>query len=140
MADPYILARSLADLRDAVARIQSVLPVDLATFERDRTIREVVVLNLFVALQNCLTVATHWLAEARLDVPSGYREAMLALRDRGVLEAGLSERLAAAAGLRNLIAHRYGVLDWRRVHEIAATRLGDLLAFADQIERAAAGS
>lgn len=140
MADAYILARSLADLRDAVARIQSVLPADLATFERDRTIREVVVLNLFVALQNCLTVATHWLAEARLDVPSGYREAMLALRDRGVVEAGLSERLAAAAGLRNLIAHRYGVLDWRRVHEIAATRLGDLLAFADQIERAAAGN
>ncbi len=140
MADPYILARSLADLRDAVARIQSVLPVDLATFERDRTTREVVVLNLFVALQNCLTVATHWLAEARLDVPSGYREAMLALRDRGVLEAHLSERLAAAAGLRNLIAHRYGVLDWRRVHEIASTRLGDLLDFADQIERASSSS
>lgn len=140
MADPYILARSLADLRDAVARIQSVLPVNLATFERDRTTREVVVLNLFVALQNCLTVATHWLAEARLDVPSGYREAMLALRDRGVLEAHLSERLAAAAGLRNLIAHRYGVLDWRRVHEIASTRLGDLLDFADQIERASSSS
>ena len=111
MADAYILARSLADLRDAVARIRSVLPADLAAFERDRTVREVVVLNLFVALQNCLTIATHWLADARLDVPSGYREAMLALRDRGVL-------------------------DWRRVHEIAATRLGDLVAFADQIERA----
>lgn len=136
MADAYILARSLADLRDAVARIQSVLPADLPEFERDRTVREVVVLNLFVALQNCLTIATHWLADARLDVPPGYREAMLALRDRGVLEADLSERLAAAAGLRNLIAHRYGVLDWKRVHEIAATRLSDLLAFADQIERA----
>ena len=136
MADAYILARSLADLRDAVARIRSVLPADLAAFERDRTVREVVVLNLFVALQNCLTIATHWLADARLDVPAGYREAMLALRGRGVLEADLSERLAAAAGLRNLIAHRYGVLDWRRVHEIAATRLGDLVAFADQIERA----
>ena len=47
-----MLARSLADVRDAVARIRAVLPADPASFERDRTAREVVVLNLFVALQN----------------------------------------------------------------------------------------
>ena len=140
MVDSYVLARSLADVRDAVARIRAVLPADPASFERDRTAREVVVLNLFVALQNCLTVATHWLADAKLDVPAGYREALLALRDRGVLQADLAERLAAAAGLRNLIAHRYGVLDWRRVHDVASTRLADLLQFADEIERAARGA
>jgi len=140
VVDSYVLARSLADVRDAVARIRAVLPADPASFERDRTAREVVVLNLFVALQNCLTVATHWLADAKLDVPAGYREALLALRDRGVLQADLAERLAAAAGLRNLIAHRYGVLDWRRVHDVASTRLADLLQFADEIERAARGA
>ena len=73
-------------------------------------------------------------------MPAGYREALLALRDRGVLQADLAERLAAAAGLRNLIAHRYGVLDWRRVHDVASTRLADLLQFADEIERAARGA
>ena len=64
MVDSYVLAKSLADLRDAVARIRAVLPADAATFERDRTAREVIVLNLFVALLNCLTVATHWLADS----------------------------------------------------------------------------
>jgi len=137
VVDAFVLARSLADLRDAVARIRSVLPAEPPAFERDRTAREVVVLNLFVALQNCLTIATHWLADAKLDVPAGYREVLFALRDRGVIAADLCDRLAAAVGLRNLIAHRYGVLDWRRVHEIAVTRLDDLLQFADEVERAA---
>lgn len=135
--DSALLARALADVRDAVARIREVLPADAAAFARDRTAREVVVLNVFVALQHCLSIATHWLADAKLDVPSAYREVFVALGDRGVVPTDLAERLAAASGLRNLIAHRYGVLDWQRIHAIAATQLDDLLAFCDRIERAA---
>ena len=30
---------------------------------------------------------------------------------------------AAASGLRNLVAHQYGVLDWRRIHVLASTEL-----------------
>jgi uncharacterized protein YutE (UPF0331/DUF86 family) len=135
VVDRLLLSKSLADIRDAVARIRQVLPADLSAFTRDRTIREVVVLNLFVALQHCLSVTTHWLADARLDVPPAYREAFLALGARGTLSPDLATRLAAASGLRNLIAHRYGILDWQRIHTIAATQLGDLLQFCDEIER-----
>jgi uncharacterized protein YutE (UPF0331/DUF86 family) len=130
----------VADIRDAVARIQEVLPADVEAFARDRTAREVVVLNLFVALQHCLSLTTHWLAGAGLDVPAAYRDALLALGDRGVLSPALAARLAAAAGLRNLIAHRYGVLDWMRIHAIASTQLDDLLQFCAEIERAPNGS
>lgn len=138
MVDRALLARALADVRDAVARIREVLPADAAAFLRDRTAREVVVLNLFVALQHCLSIAMHWLADAKLDVPAAYREVFLALGQRKVVPDDLAERLAAASGLRNLIAHRYGVLDWRRIHEIARTQLDDLSTFCDRIEDAAA--
>ncbi|HEX5054741.1 MAG TPA: DUF86 domain-containing protein [Planctomycetota bacterium] len=137
MVDRALLAKALADVRDAIARIREVLPADVASFVRERTTREVVVLNLFVALQHCLSIATHWLADARLDVPAAYRDVFLALGARQVVPQDLAERLAAASGLRNLIAHRYGVLDWQRIHEIASTQLDDLSAFCDRIERAA---
>lgn len=137
MVDSTWLAKALADIRDAEARIRAVLPADEADFLRDRTTREVVVLNLFVALQHCISVTTHWLAEARLDVPAAYRDAFLALGERGVLPRDLAERLAAASGLRNLIAHRYGVIDSRRIYEIASTQLGDLIEFCEAIDRAA---
>lgn len=55
--------------------------------------------------------------------------------DRGVVAPDLAGRLAAATGFRNLIAHRYGALDWGRVHEIASTRLDDLLAFCEALAR-----
>ena len=41
--------------------------------------------------------------------------------------------MVADAGLRNLIAHRYGTLDWARIYVLASERLGDLLEFCDAL-------
>jgi uncharacterized protein YutE (UPF0331/DUF86 family) len=129
MVDGTLLAQGIADIRDAVRRIREVLPHSPDDFVRDRTTREVVALNLFVALQQCLSLATHWLADEGRRVPAGYRDVFLALADGSVLDAELAGRLAAAAGVRDLIAHRYGVLDWLRIHTIASSDLDDLLTF-----------
>lgn len=141
MVDRVLLAKGIADIRDAVARIREVLPASVEQFMTDRTIREVVVLNLFVALQHCLSLATHWLAEEGRQVPSLYREVFAVLADRSVLDPQLAQRLGSAVGLRNLIAHRYGVLDWQRIHAIASSDLDDLLQFcaamATQTDRSA---
>ena len=137
MIDRAIVAAKVAAIRDAVDRIRRVLPPDASTFGADRTTREVVVLNLFVALQETVSLATHWLADAGLDVPGSYREIFLSLAERGKVPRDLAERLAATAGFRNLVAHRYGVLDPARVHAIASKELGDLLDFCALVSRAA---
>lgn len=133
VVDKTILASKIAAVRDAGARIRSVLPVDVAAFIADRTTREVAILNLFVALQECVSLAAHWLADDGLDVPQRYAELFRRLGDRGVIAADLAGRLAAASGLRNLVAHQYGVVDWTRIHTLATERLDDLLAFCDQL-------
>lgn len=137
MPDPFVLRMALADIRDAVARIREVLPKDLAAFQHDRASREIVVLNLFVALQQILTVANHWLADSGRKVPGAYRDALLALGELGVLTPQLAERLARASGLRNLIAHRYGAIDWERIHTFAGKDLDDFESFCAAIEQLA---
>jgi len=46
------------------------------------------------------------------------------------------ERLAAAAGLRNLIANRYAALNCQRLHAVATEDLDDLLVFCAALARA----
>ncbi len=135
MVDETVAAAKIAAIRDAVDRIRATLPARVEEFESDRTAREVVTLNMFVALQECVSLATHWLADAGLDVPGTYREIFVALAERGALTQELARRLAAAAGFRNLVAHQYGVLDPARVHEMAANELGDLLEFCQVVAR-----
>lgn len=137
MVDKVLLATKIAAIRDAVARIRVVLPADVEAFVADRTAREIVVLNLFVALQECVSLAVHWLADEGLTVPQTYGEVFRRLGEREVIASDLAGRLAAAAGLRNLIAHRYGALDMRRVYAIASERVDDLLACCDELSRRA---
>ena len=139
MIDRPVVARGIAAVRDAAARIREVLPDEPAELAADRTIREVVVLNLFVAVQECLSLATHWLADEGRRVPATYAEVFRALADHHVIDPGLGSRMAAAAGLRNLIAHRYGDLDWERVHDIGSHHLSDLLEFCESLQRLMAG-
>ena len=107
-----------------------MLPPSREAFEADRTAREVVVLNLFVAIQACLDLAAHWLADEGWNVPDRYGELFVALADHGVIPRPLALRLVAAAGLRNLVAHQYGALDWVRIHATASSSaLDDLEAF-----------
>jgi uncharacterized protein YutE (UPF0331/DUF86 family) len=137
MVDEAVLAKKLAAIRDAVARIRAVLPGTADAFAADRTTREIVILNLFVALQEAIALGTHWLADEGWDVPQSYGDAFTVLADRHVLEPELARRLRAASGLRNLIAHQYGVVDADRIFQLASNDIGDLLAFCRQLAQMA---
>jgi len=97
VVDEAIVAARGSAIRDAIDRIRGVLPPEQQVFVSDRTLREVVVLNLFVTLQETVSLATHWLSDAGLDVPGSYREIFLSLAERGLLPHALAEHLAPSA-------------------------------------------
>ena len=129
VVDSALLAAKIAAVRDATARVRAVLPESVEAFIADRTVREVVTLNIFVAIQDCLDLAAHWLADAGWDMPGAYADVFTALAQHAVIPNELATHLAAAAAFRNLVAHQYGVLDWRRVYALATSDLGDLDTF-----------
>jgi uncharacterized protein YutE (UPF0331/DUF86 family) len=135
MVDRAVLAAKIAVVRDAVDRIRAVLPPTTEAFLADRTSREVVVLNLFVAVQECVSLAAHWLADEGRDVPATYGELFRRLGEHGVIPGDLAARLSAASGFRNLVAHQYGVLDWARVHTLASDHVKDLVTFCETLAR-----
>jgi uncharacterized protein YutE (UPF0331/DUF86 family) len=129
VVDRALVATKIAAVRDATARVQAVLPASIEAFLADRTAREVVTLNAFVAIQDCLDLAAHWIADAGWEMPETYGDVFAALARHAIIPQELAERLGAAAAFRNLVAHQYGVLDWRRVHTLATSHLADLDAF-----------
>jgi uncharacterized protein YutE (UPF0331/DUF86 family) len=135
VVDSALVAAKIAAVADATARIRAVLPPAAEAFVADRTLREVVTLNLFVAIQACLDLATHWVADAGWKIPETYADAFMSLADHGVIPSTLAARLAAAAAFCNLVAHQYGVLDARRVYALATSDLGDLDAFCATLAR-----
>jgi uncharacterized protein YutE (UPF0331/DUF86 family) len=139
VVDSALLAAKVAAVRDATARVRAVLPASVETFISDRTAREVVTLNVFVAIQDCLDLAAHWLADEGWEMPGAYADVFTTLARHAVIPHELATRLAAAAAFRNLVAHQYGVLDWRRVYALASSDLGDLDTFCAALAAQARG-
>jgi uncharacterized protein YutE (UPF0331/DUF86 family) len=53
------------------------------------------------------------------------------LADHGVISQVLALRLVGAAGLRNLVAHQYGAVQWGRIYGAASSSdLDELEAFS----------
>jgi len=139
VVDAAVVANKIAAIRDAVDRVRDMLPSGLEKFRADRTAREVIILNVFVALQETVSLSAHWLADSGMSVPGSYREIFLELADRQRIPLALAQRLAAAASFRNLVAHRYAALDPARIYAIASNELRDLLEFCEIVSRATAG-
>jgi uncharacterized protein YutE (UPF0331/DUF86 family) len=84
---------------------------------------------LQVAIQICIDVGAHLISALGLTPPDDFRGVFTSLRQAGVLDADLAERLGDAAGLRNLLVHGYADIDHRRLwHSLGA--LDDLRQFA----------
>ena len=73
-------------------------------------------------------------------MPHSYADVFTVIGDRDIIDRDLARRLRAAAGLRNLIAHQYGVLNVDRLFAIASNELDDLLGFCQQLAQRAEGS
>lgn len=128
---PVVAARKIADIRERVARVRALLPPSVDQFLLQRTEAEALILNLYLALQASSDLAVHAVADRGLGVPADARGGFELLSRAGLVEQQLAQRMSAAMGLRNRIAHEYGRLNLRRVHAIAANELDDLEAFAE---------
>jgi len=64
----------------------------------------------------------------------GYPQCFLKMGEANLIPSDLAERLARAAGLRNLVVHRYWVVDDRRAYEEARRGIEDFEKYARIVE------
>ena len=128
------LARARAWLNDAASALQS----PLETFLSDPKSRDLSLFYLFLAIQECIDLAAHWVADEGWGGPDDAGSAFDMLADRGVIDRETATALRAATGLRNRIAHGYALLDYERVHREAGAGFAPLRRFLAAIAAAAA--
>lgn len=107
------------------------------TYLADPRGRDLALFYLFLAIQECIDLAAHWVADAGWGEPDEAASAFDVLAERGVIDPGTATTLRAAAGLRNRIAHGYAMLDYARVHREAQEGIPALRTFLAAITKAA---
>jgi uncharacterized protein YutE (UPF0331/DUF86 family) len=121
------VARASAWLNDA----EAILARPEEEFLADAKQRDLASFYLFLAIQEAIDLASHWVADESWGSPDDAGSTFLLLADRRAIERDLAEQMRGAVGLRNLIAHGYSLIDHSRMHqeyELGITGLRRFLA------------
>ena len=103
--------------------------MDAEQFRAATKDRDLAIFYLFLALQECIDLVAHWVADAGWGVPDDAGSTFDELADRGAISRELADRLREGVGLRNRIAHGYALLDYGRVQSEARIGIPALRSF-----------
>jgi uncharacterized protein YutE (UPF0331/DUF86 family) len=127
--DRETLAEKVAAVERHLARVADRLPADVADFRPNTDASDAVILHLWQAVQIVIDLALAACLHLKLGAPASYADAFRLLATARRLDPALAERLARAAGFRNVIAHAYETLDMARVYRAGREGPSDLRRF-----------
>lgn len=131
--DRTLIEQKLESLRRSLHRIEEKCPSNAESLAKDFDAQDIIALNLTRAIQLCVDIGTHLIANTGLPPPDTMGQVFDILVDAGFIDTELAIRMKKAVGFRNLAVHQYEAINWAIVHSIAIFRLTDFTEFAKAI-------
>ncbi len=123
------IARASAWLDDA----ETILARPVENFLADTKEKDLASFYLFLAIQEAIDLASHWVADENWGSPDDASSTFLVLADRRAIDRELAEDMRSAVGLRNLIAHGYSLVDHRKIHQEYEEGVASLRQFLNAV-------
>ncbi len=89
--------------------------------------------SLLEIMEAGIDIANHIISGEGYRRAEEYGEMFRVLAEEGVIDENLASNLEDMASFRNLLVHRYGKIDNKRVLEIVKSELGDIKKFEENI-------
>ncbi len=131
--DRDIILRKLDSLARCVRRIEAKRPATLEQLVGDIDLQDILSINLERAVQLCVDVGAHVLADLDAPPPESMGQVFSTLVAQTVIPENIGTALRKAVGFRNLSVHAYDQVDWQRVFEIVHHRINDFRYFSQSI-------
>jgi len=131
--DNELIEQKLESLRRCLQRIQEKCPSSAEVLTRDIDLQDIVSINLTRAIQLCVDIGAHLIANKDTPPPNTMGQTFDMLAELGVINTELATRMKKAVGFRNIAVHNYEAINWQIVHAIATSHLNDFKGFAQAV-------
>lgn len=139
MVRPDVVLHRILTARERLREAESIFAEisDDLLADASRRPRDLGMFYLFLAIQECIDIAAHWVADAGWGAPQGAGETFDKLHRHGVIDAEHAGLLRGCVGLRNRIGHGYTSIDPERVQVEFSAGVDALRRFLDLAAEAA---
>jgi len=131
--DKLIIAQKLESIRRCIERVASRCPASVDALASNIDAQDIVILNLSRAVQLCVDIASHIVADTQRPAPATMGEAIEELYVLGAIDRETATRIRKAIGFRNIATHNYEAMNWAIVYAICTLGLEDFKAFTKQV-------
>ncbi len=129
MVDHDLLRRKLSELAEYVTQVSDYRDLTVERYRADWKTQRIVERTLQMAIEACLDIASHVVADRGLHAPATYAETFEALVQAGLMSPGLGDAMVKMTGFRNVIVHEYAAIDAEIVIRVLRDRLEDFRQF-----------
>ena len=133
MVDRDLVRRRLSLLDTYLQQLAPYRGIDQVAYEHDWKTQRVVERTLHLAIETCMDVADHIVADRRLRVPETGAESFEILAEAQLIPGELGHALALMVGFRNILVHDYARLDPSIVLRVLRDDLRDLERFREAV-------
>ena len=135
MIDQEIVRSKIAQVQHYVQRLREKQSVSIQELQANEDLQDIVLHNLQNAIQGCLDMATHIIADEGWAIPPTQAGLFQTLSDHQVVSPEQSAQMKAMVGFRNIIIHEYAVVNMKKVYDILMHHLQDFDRFCQQVIR-----
>jgi uncharacterized protein YutE (UPF0331/DUF86 family) len=135
VVDRDLVRRKLTELAEYVSQVSEYGDLTVERYRADWKTQRIVERTLQMAIEACVDVASHVLADRSLRAPSTYAETFEILVQAGLMPADLGRTMVEMTGFRNVIVHEYAGTDADVVIRILREHLEDFRRFETEALR-----
>lgn len=138
MVKPEVVGKRVARAAFRLDEAEALLLRPVEEFITDVQVRDLTSFYLFRAIQDCIDLAAHWVADEGWGSPDDAGSTFNVLADQKAIGRDLAEQMRKAVGFRNLVAHEYDdIIDHSRLHEESKEGIAVLRQFLAAVASAA---
>lgn len=135
MVDRDLVRRKLTELSEYVRQVSEYRDVTVQQYRADWKTQRIVERTLQMAIEACVDIASHMVADRGLRAPATYADTFEILVQSGLLSPDLGEAMVKMTGFRNVIVHDYAGIDVEVVIRVLRERLDDFRRFETEALR-----
>lgn len=133
MLDKELIKNKIVDLTLYYKKLEKIIKSATADIIKDDLKLHSTERLFQLIVDTALDINTHFIAELGISPPSDYYNTFISLAENKVLPMEFSLKIASSVGLRNLVVHKYGKVDVRRMVDDIKKEIKDYLLYVKHI-------
>jgi len=130
-----VIEKGISNVKKYLSILDNYKNISIENLENDLTLRGAVERYLYLSVQTTIDLAEAIISYKELRRPATFSESFEILNRHNIISKNAEKNMIQMARFRNRIAHDYGDINYRVIHDILTNRITDIDSFLKEISK-----